>query len=189
MDDPNGRYHIVEAPILAPGHDWVTKSADGPLIDTGVDIAFAATGRLYLSIETIRQMADVAGLFDSLVSKSETDETEVAREEGYGRGLKEAIVERLHDSLTELVGILAAATGDEPVAVIPLAALAGVELSIPTGGSGEESPAGNSIADKEPEPALVAAVDAGRQSNGNRRGRRPVSVSSDSGDGDNPFRV
>lgn len=173
-DDPSGRYHVMQTAVAAPGVDWVTRSPDGPFIDTGVDIAFAEHGRLYLSIETVRQLADVAGLFDNL-NIAGTDEIEAAREEGYGRALKEGLVEHLGDYISDLGGILAAATGDSD-SVVELVAKEPVEPA----STGDETPAGEQ--QPEPEPAIVASGQT------KRAGRKPrsVSVPSDSGD-DNPF--
>lgn len=184
MDDPNGRYHVVPVATLAPGVDWVTRSPEGPFIDTGVEVAFAEHGRLYLSVETVRQLADVAGLLDGLVIDGM--EIEAAREEGYERALKESIVEHLGSYISELGGILAAASGDSD----PAGELA-LEEPVEEPPVGEPAPAGQSApepapADQQPpadpEPAPVPVGQAKRAP----RKPRAVSVPSDSGD-DNPF--
>lgn len=175
MDDPNGRYHLTETPILSPGVDWLTRSPDGPLIDTGVDIAFGATGRLYLSVETVRQLADVAGLFEGFVLGDAGDAIEVAREEGYGRALKENIIGQLGSIVDELGGIFRAATADDQLPVVPTAPVAGEELPEPN-----SAPDPEPHSDPEPDPF------AGGQAKRPSRSRRPAVVPVDTGN-DNPF--
>lgn len=71
-------YTKVAAPALAPGDDYITRSLKGPFIDTGLQIkpGQARHGRVYLSIDTIREMAQILGLFDGLVPVEEDYECE-----------------------------------------------------------------------------------------------------------------
>lgn len=71
-------YQRVETPTLAPGDDYVTRSLKGPFIDTGLHIkpGQARHGRVYLSIDTIREMAEILGLFDE---KNEVEEVPCAK--------------------------------------------------------------------------------------------------------------
>lgn len=59
-------YTLVQSPTLAPGDDYITRSLKGPFIDTGLQIkpGQARHGRVYLSIDTVREMAQILGLFD-----------------------------------------------------------------------------------------------------------------------------
>jgi hypothetical protein len=67
-------YTRVEAPQFAPGDDYITRSLKGPFVDTGLQIkpGQARHGRVYLSIDTVREMAEILGLFD----KEDTHEEE-----------------------------------------------------------------------------------------------------------------
>lgn len=62
-------YTKVEVPAFAPGDDYITRSVKGPFVDTGLQIkpGQARHGRVYLSKDTVREMAEVLGLFDGLV--------------------------------------------------------------------------------------------------------------------------
>lgn len=71
-------YKMVASPSLAPGDDYITRSLKGPFIDTGLQIkpGQARHGRVYLSIDTVREMAQILGLFDGLVPKEVEEECE-----------------------------------------------------------------------------------------------------------------
>ena len=73
-------YTKVAAPALAPGDDYITRSLKGPFIDTGLQIkpGQARHGRVYLSIDTVREMAQILGLFDGLVPEEEQGDYECA---------------------------------------------------------------------------------------------------------------
>ena len=66
-------YQKVEIAQIAPGDDYITRSLKGPFVDTGLQIkpGQARHGRVYLSIDTVREMADILGLFDGLVPVDE----------------------------------------------------------------------------------------------------------------------
>lgn len=66
-------YTKVAAPTLAPGDDYITRSLKGPFVDTGLQIkpGQARHGRVYLSIDTVREMAQILGLFDGLAPVEE----------------------------------------------------------------------------------------------------------------------
>jgi hypothetical protein len=69
-------YTKVASPALAPGDDYITRSLKGPFIDTGLQIkpGQARHGRVYLSHDTVREMAEILGLFDGLVPAGEEEE-------------------------------------------------------------------------------------------------------------------
>lgn len=84
-------------------------------MDTGVEVEFAQRGRLYLNIETLREMAAVAGLFDALESKIE-QEFQRGYDQGYAESVKENHGTAIRDAverLTFLAGHLSGVAGLE----------------------------------------------------------------------------
>lgn len=116
MADPDGRFRLIDAPLLSPGVDYISRAAHGPVVDTGVDIRLnpivvldpkstdprpAINQRLYLHPDTIRELAQVAGVLEH------APEGGVLRElEAYNRGYADAVKERVGDQLLELAGRL-----------------------------------------------------------------------------------
>jgi hypothetical protein len=100
------RWKLTDAPILQPAVDFITKTPNGPFIDTGFDVPFELRGRVYLSVDTIEEMARVAGLIGShnALGKKLHDEANYNR--GYEAGLKEG--EELVTKLMGVAGRLAA---------------------------------------------------------------------------------
>jgi hypothetical protein len=94
------RWSITDAPVLQPAVDFITKSPNGPFIDTGMDVTFEQRGRLYLSVDTIKEMAEVAGLLESKNAQEKNLHDEANYNRGYEAGLKEG---------AELLGKLTAA--------------------------------------------------------------------------------
>lgn len=86
MTNPNSRFSRVDTPALAPGCDFITQTPVGPFIDTHFDVPFEKRGRLYLSSETVREMALELGLFAGMVPASNVDD---AYDRGYAEGVKE----------------------------------------------------------------------------------------------------
>lgn len=116
----NGRFKVVDTPALMPGECWVTRTSVGPFIDTGVDTPFEKRGRVYLSVETIREMAFEAGLFDGLVPGTEV-------EKAYANGRADAVKENLGG---ELDGIAAALRGAaDRISAVRVASEAPVEAA------------------------------------------------------------
>jgi hypothetical protein len=124
------RFIFIEGkPVLAPGTDYVSGAADAGVVDTGIDVYdFLSKDpkRIYLGRDTIRELADVAGVRDV---KSVGETVHDAQE--YNRGYMDAVKDRVGDQLIDLVdrlGLLAALLGSEraddvaaltgPVAVI-----------------------------------------------------------------------
>lgn len=95
--DTASRYRLTDAPMLAPGSDFLTGSGVGPFVDTGRDVQFSEVGRIYLSISTIQEMAEGAGLFDSL--RAELTE---AQNVGYQLGYADATKENIGGAITDL---------------------------------------------------------------------------------------
>ena len=84
----NSRFKLVDTPAMAPGECWVTRSSVGPFIDTQTDVPFERRGRVYLTIDVVREMAFEAGLFDGLVPAEQV-------EEAYANGRADAIKENI----------------------------------------------------------------------------------------------
>lgn len=83
------RFTVVTAPTKAPAVDYVTGTAVGPFIDTGRDIQDQAgriLGRIYLSKDTIREMAHELGLIGGHADRATIDD---AYHRGKLDGLKE----------------------------------------------------------------------------------------------------
>jgi len=85
------RFSLVQAPPREPGHCWITKTAVGPFIDTGIDLSVKVIdrGRIYISIDALREMAQVAGLFDEEEPKTVGLQRKKWYDEGYNDALKE----------------------------------------------------------------------------------------------------
>lgn len=83
------RWAITNAPTLQPAVDFITKSPNGPFIDTGLNVTFEMRGRVYLSVETIREMAETAGIIETKnAQESSLYDLEIYNK-GYEAGLKE----------------------------------------------------------------------------------------------------
>jgi len=120
--DPSGRFRIVDNPPLAPAEDFFTKSIVGPFIDTGKTVEYDQAQRrprIYISQETIREMAEDLGLFDQY------REAIIAAEEksyaiGYAEGVKEnfdADLVDVADRLSNIADALRGGITDLPVVV------------------------------------------------------------------------
>jgi hypothetical protein len=94
-------FHLTNAPTLQPAVDYLTRSSVGPFIDTGRD-APAVSGRgkdrIYISLDTLRHMADVAGILDT--------PSNTALDEAYRRGVVDGIRAELGVDLARVVGVL-----------------------------------------------------------------------------------
>lgn len=124
------RWAVVDAPALQPAVDFITKSPNGPFIDTGLNVTFEMRGRVYLSVETIKEMAEIAGLLESRNAQEKNLYDEGNYNRGYEAGLKEG---------AELLGKLTTAV--ERLSPAHLGAgVSYMEIDeVPTGVSGKES--------------------------------------------------
>lgn len=97
------KYKLVERPALPPSKDfitWTTEDKDG-FIDTGFTVIPHEpkfTGRVYLSVATVREMAKVAGLLDK-----QSDIKEAAHRRGYDEGYADGLNDNL--GIAELRGV------------------------------------------------------------------------------------
>lgn len=87
--DPASRYQLVDQATMLPGTDFLTKQIVGPFIDTGRDVEFSEIGRVYISVDNIREMAQNAGLFDH-----EEGDNADSFQKGFDAGYAAALAER-----------------------------------------------------------------------------------------------
>lgn len=160
----HSRYTVIDTAALPPGACWISKNPQGPMIDTGVDILFNERGRLYLSVESIKEMARVAGLFDK------TDEQELEDHAiwnaGYAAGVKEDLSGTLGDSLDQLGFLVDTLRGfvavdplpSQPTTPEPEAVFGGFDAPEPKQSrNGGRSGQGNG-ANRKPRPAGLPAA-------------------------------
>lgn len=139
------RWALVDAPTQMPAVDWITKSPNGPFIDTGIKVVPEMRGHVYLSVETIKEMAEIAGLLESKNAK----ESNLYDLEIYNRGYKDGLNEgvELLGKLTTVANRLSPAFSD----AIATSVEAAIEL---TSNAGDES----GVSDSDPVDVQVAPV-------------------------------
>jgi hypothetical protein len=92
---------MIDAPDKQPAVDYLTRSSVGPFIDTGRDApqhSGRGLDRIYISLDTLKHMADVAGILD----KPST----AAIDEAYRRGVSDGIRAELGVDLGRIVDTL-----------------------------------------------------------------------------------
>lgn len=96
------RFALIDTPLLHPGTDLLSGNPTGPVVDTGFDIPNspfnAPERRIYLNVDTIRELAQVAGIYD----KNSVGEV-MDSSEAYNRGYADAVKEHVGEQLVELV--------------------------------------------------------------------------------------
>jgi hypothetical protein len=97
----SSRFNVVNAPAQQPGHCWITRTAVGPFVDTGVDVSVGKIdrGRMYISIDALREMAQVAGLFDEKQPVS----VELRQKEWFDKGYQKAMEEMSNDAVNRFI--------------------------------------------------------------------------------------
>lgn len=103
-----GRFTVVDAPALQPAVDYITSSAVGPFIDTGRDIDFQGRkiGRIYLSADTVREMASELGIISGGAAEEALQNAYIT---GKLDGLRETIggdLYRVVDTLDRWLAVL-----------------------------------------------------------------------------------
>lgn len=95
------RFDVVTAPALQPGHCWITKTGVGPFIDTKIDLSLDRVdrGRIYISVDAVREMAQAAGLF----GEKEPVTVELKRKQWYDQGYNDAIKEMSNDAVNRFI--------------------------------------------------------------------------------------
>jgi hypothetical protein len=171
------RFALSEIAVGAPGQCWLTKTTVGPFIDTGVDVQFAERGRIYLSVDAVREMAIAAGLFDEYEATQEAAELD-----GYNRGYTEAVRENYGDALGTAVDRLAFVVGQLGMAVVE------PRPEAPEGNSGIDGGvlAGEAESGDEPSEDALGISDTQPSSTEPSRRKRPAGVSANRGDGTLP---
>lgn len=98
------RWAMTDAPTLLPAVDFVTRSPNGPFLDTGINLTVESRGRVYLSVETIKEMAEIAGLLETKNAQQKSLHDKAIYDQGYEAGLKEGadLVSRLDSIRTHL---------------------------------------------------------------------------------------
>ena len=173
------RFTLTNAPAMSPGVCWITKTGVGPFIDTGVDLSLHVVdrGRIYISVDALREMAQVAGLFD----EAQPTSVELKKKEWYDRGYHDALEEMNKDVINHFVERVVSYSASTAGAATPVA---------PTS---SDTAAGAAVADSASADAGAQqdSADTGkveRKSSGSRGGKRPVGVSTNSSDESN-FRL
>ena len=97
----SSRFNVVQAPPREPGHCWITKTSIGPFVDTGIDLSIDKIdrGRIYISVDALREMAQVAGLFD----EKEPVTVELKRKQWYDQGYNDAMKEMSNDAVSRFI--------------------------------------------------------------------------------------
>lgn len=139
MKNTASRFQVVDQAIRNPGTCLLTQTPTGPFIDTGLDLGLgdrgAFRGRVYLSVDAVREMAEQFGLFDSYEQKvldtHESADTEVGKawDAGYAAGRAENLdhlADELVDRMRARVGgnrpdraVAEVAGEDDPAAAAP----------------------------------------------------------------------
>jgi hypothetical protein len=173
------RFFLTDAPAMSPGVCWITKTGVGPFIDTGVDLSLHVIdrGRMYISVDAIREMAQIAGLFDETAPVS----VELRRKEFYDQGYKDALEEMNKDVISNFVERIvsnAASSAGGAAVVAP-------EVHHTAAGA---AVADSASADAGTQQDSANADKAKRKSSGTNSVKRPASVSTNSSDESN-FRL
>jgi hypothetical protein len=173
------RFFLTDAPAMAPGVCWITKSGVGPFIDTGVDLSLHVVdrGRMYISVDAIREMAQIAGLFE----EKDPVSVELRKKEYYDLGYKDALEEMNKDVISNFVGHLSR----NFVGTAGAATLMASESNHTTAGAAVVDSA-SADAGEQQDGADVGKVE--RKSSSTRSVKRPASVSTNSSDDAN-FRL
>ena len=116
-------FKLVTHPEHQPAVDFITRSAEGPFVDTGVSVQHRlqpgmplVTERVYLSVHTIKHLSQLVGLSSENVELHQ----EKLLAQGKVEYIKEDLGGRVRD-LADLLSGIADAAGIErnAVAVVP----------------------------------------------------------------------
>ena len=173
------RFFLTDAPALSPGVCWITKTGKGPFVDTGIDLSKTVVdrGRMYLSVDVIREMAQLAGLFDEKKPVS----VELHDKEVYDRGYNDAIKEINKDAINHFVEHVSRNTvgiNGNAALVEPTITHTAAGAAVP---SVEDAAAGTPQVDKDADGPKRKSASTGSV-------KRPSSVSTNSSDESN-FRL
>jgi hypothetical protein len=173
------RFNVVQAPPQQPGHCWITHTAVGPFVDTGVDVSVGKIdrGRMYISISVLREMAQIAGLFE----EKEPASVELRKKEWFDKGYQQAMEEVSNDVVSRFIEHasrnLVGVTGNTAM-VESASSFASAGAAIP---SVEDSTAGTSEGVEDNGGSELESASTGSF-------ERPVGVSTNSSD-DSQYRL
>lgn len=167
------RFFLVDAPALDPGVCWITKTSKGPFIDTGVDLSKTVIdrGRIYLSVDVLREMAQLAGLFDEGEPKAAGLKRKQWYEEGYNDAVKELKNDVVNNFVERVISNTALTAG---AAISPTPEISGQIDAEP--GTIDEGPTGDTLQINTDSDKLE------RKGAGVSRFKRPSRVSTGSSD-------
>lgn len=175
------RYRLVEVPTFYPGADLLTRGVTGPFVDTGFDIPLELVNRrdarVYLSVDTIRELAQTAGILseDALEAPDKgTNEYLAGYKDATEDGLSELLVD-ISDRLRRVVYLFSRL---DPATAVEPEAEPGVGEATPVDAGADEQagdPAGEPVDDIEP-----STSGQGTRPRGNKR---PARLSGNTGDG------
>ena len=173
------RFFLTDAPAMSPGVCWITKSGVGPFIDTGIDLSLHVVdrGRMYISVDALREMAQVAGLFDETAPVSVELRKKELYDLGYNDALKEMNKDVISNFVERIVGNVASSAGAATV-VAPEShhtAAGAAVVDAPSADAGEQQ-----------DGADTSKVE--RKGSGSRSVKRPTGVPTNSSDDAN-FRL
>lgn len=173
------RFFLTDAPALAPGVCWITKSGIGPFIDTGIDLSknVIDRGRMYISVDALREMAQIAGLF----GEEQPVSVELRKKEFYDQGYKDALEEMNKDVINNFVKRVVSNSAFAAGAATPVGAESHHTV---VGAAVTDSASAN--AGEQQDSADVGK--AKRKSSSTGSVKRPVGVSTNSSDESN-FRL
>lgn len=104
------RFQLVPQPAFSPAGDLITGSTVGPFVDCGAWVQPSPRKqRIYLSVETIRALAEAAGVIQPVI-----DDVAIARYRA--EGALDFLKENLHGDLSRALVRVAALLDDADVA-------------------------------------------------------------------------
>ena len=173
------RFFLTDAPALSPGVCWITRTGKGPFVDTGIDLSknVVDRGRMYLSVDVIREMAQLAGLFN----EGKPVSVKLHDKEVYDRGYNDAIKEINTDAINHFVEHVSRNTvgiNGNAALVEPTITHTAAGAAVP---SVEDTTAGTPQVDKDADGPKRKSASTGSV-------KRPASVSTNSSDESN-FRL
>lgn len=107
------RFQLVAHPAIEPGTDLITGSTVGPFVDCGAWVPPSPRKRrVYLSVETVRQLAEAAGVVNSNSGSEERDRQQRAL------GALDFMRENLGGDMADVIRRLARLLDDGGVAAV-----------------------------------------------------------------------
>lgn len=112
-----GDFKLVTHPEQAPAVDFLTRSGNGPFVDTGFDVMVRTVPggpvvkeHVYLSVATIQQLAVIVGSVQTEAGRTLHEESLI--NQGKVEAIREGLRERIVDLAADLSRIVAAAPSE-----------------------------------------------------------------------------